>query len=139
VVSFESKGGAITSARAGDRSFRADAFVLAAGHHIGGGLRGGRTPAEPLLELGVFHAGRPVATMGTRLQHMQYLEPAEELRSGLSTDQRLRPLDGGGRVAFDNLHAAGAVLGGYDYGGPCGFGVPILTGWLAGRFAAKKS
>jgi len=139
VVSFESKGGAITSARAGDRSFRADAFVLAAGHHIGGGLRGGRTPAEPLLELGAFHAGGHVATMGTRLQHMQYLEPAEELRSGLSTDQRLRPLDGGGRVAFDNLHAAGAVLGGYDYGGPCGFGVPILTGWLAGRFAAKKS
>ena len=139
VLSFESKGGAITSARAGDRSFRADAFVLATGHHIGGGLRGGRMPAEPLLELGVFHAGRPVATMGTRLQHMQYLEPAEELRSGLSTDQRLRPLDGDGRVAFDNLHAAGAVLGGYDYSGPCGFGVPILTGWLAGRFAARKS
>jgi hypothetical protein len=31
------------------------------------------------------------------------------------------------------------VLGGYDYGGPCGFGVPILTGWLAGRFAAKPN
>jgi glycerol-3-phosphate dehydrogenase subunit B len=76
--------------------------------------------------------------MGTRLQHLQYLDPAEELRSGLSTDQRLRPLDGDGRVAYDNLYAAGAVLGGYEYSGPCGFGVPILTGWLAGRSAAKQ-
>ncbi len=75
--------------------------------------------------------------MGTRLQHLQYLDPAEELRSGVSTDQELRPLDGEGRVAYTNLYAAGAVLGGYDYGGPCGFGVPILTGWLAGRFAAQ--
>jgi glycerol-3-phosphate dehydrogenase subunit B len=139
VQSFESQGGVITSARAGDRSFRADAFVLATGHHIGGGLRGGRSPAEPLLGLGVFHGGQPVASMGTRLQHLQYLEPAHELRSGLSTDQRLRPLDGDGRVAFDNLYTAGAVLSGYEYSGPCGFGVPILTGWLAGRFAAKPT
>jgi glycerol-3-phosphate dehydrogenase subunit B len=138
VTSFDSSGGAITAARAGDRTFRADAFVLATGHHIGGGLNGGRAPAEPLLNLGVFHGGQPVTGMGTRLQHLQYLDPAEELRSGLSTDQRLRPLDGGGRVAFDNLYAAGAVLGGYEYSGPCGFGVPILTGWLAGRFAATK-
>jgi hypothetical protein len=29
------------------------------------------------------------------------------------------------------------VLGGYDYAGVCGFGVPLLTGWLAGGFAAK--
>src|ERR1700693_4174488 len=139
VQSLDSNAGAVTSARAGERTFRADAFVLATGHHIGGGLSGGRTPAEPLLKLGVFHGGQSVTAMGTRLQHLQYLDPAEELRSGVSTDQRLRPLDGNGRVAYDNLYAAGAVLGGYEYSGPCGFGVPILTGWLAGRFAAKQS
>jgi glycerol-3-phosphate dehydrogenase subunit B len=137
VQSFDSNAGVITAARAGDRTFRADAFVLATGHHIGGGLTGGRLPAEPLLKLGVFHGGQAVASMGTRLQHLQYLDPGEELRSGVSTDQQLRPLDVDGRVAYDNLYAAGAVLGGYDYSGPCGFGVPILTGWLAGRFAAK--
>jgi glycerol-3-phosphate dehydrogenase subunit B len=139
VQSFDSTGGVIAAARAADRSFRADAFVLASGHHIGGGLAGGRLPAEPLLKLGVFHGGQAVTSMGTRLQHLQYLDPAEELRSGVSTDQRLRPLDGDGRVAYDHLYAAGAVLGGYDYGGPCGFGVPILTGWLAGRFAAQPT
>jgi len=138
VLAFDSTAGVITAARAGDRTYRADAFVLATGHHIGGGLTGGRLPAEPLLKLGVFHGGQAVSDMGTRLQHLQYLEAAEELRSGVSTDQELRPLDGEGRVAYANLYAAGAVLGGYDYGGPCGFGVPILTGWLAGRFAARS-
>lgn len=139
VQSFDSSASGITAARAADRTFRADAFILATGHHIGGGLTGGRLPAEPLLKLGVFHGDRAVTSMGTRLQHLQYLDPAEELRSGVSTDPQLRPLDGEGRVAYDNLYAAGGVLGGYDYGGPCGFGVPILTGWLAGRFAAKQN
>ncbi|MGH7762146.1 MAG: FAD-binding protein [Candidatus Dormibacteraceae bacterium] len=138
VRSFDSTFGVITAARAAARTFRADAFVLATGHHIGGGLTGGRVPSEPLLKLGVFHRAQAVTDMGTRLQHLQYLDAAEELRSGLSTDQKLRPLDAEGRVAYDNLYAAGAVLGGYDYGGPCGFGVPILTGWLAGRFAAQQ-
>ncbi|HEV2966626.1 MAG TPA: FAD-dependent oxidoreductase [Candidatus Dormibacteraeota bacterium] len=138
VQSFDSTARVITAARAADRTFRADAFVLATGHHIGGGLTGGRLPAEPLLKLGVFHAGQSITSMGTRLQHLQYLDPAEELRSGVSTDQQLRPLDGEGQVAYENLYAAGAVLGGYDYAGTCGFGVPILTGWLAGRFAAKQ-
>ena len=95
--------------------------------------------SEPLFKLGVFHDGTPVTQMGTRLQHLQYLDPAEELRNGVATDTRLRPLDERGRVTYENLYAAGAVLGGYDYSGPCGFGVPILTGWLAGRWAAKQA
>ena len=138
VQSFESAGGVVTAARAGDRTFRADSFVLATGHHIGGGLIGGRVTSEPLLKLGVFHDGRPLTRMGSRLQHLQYIDPAEELRSGVATDNRLRPLDEEGSLAYANLFAAGAVLGGYDYAGACGFGVPILTGWFAGVWAAKQ-
>ncbi len=137
VTSFEIARGRIAAARAGDRTFRADAFVLATGHHVGGGLNGGRVTTEPLLGLGVFHDGRPARSAGTRLQHLQYLDPAMEFRSGLATDNRLHPLDEDGAVPYVNLFAAGAVLGGYEYAGPCGFGVPILTGWLAGRWAAK--
>jgi glycerol-3-phosphate dehydrogenase subunit B len=137
VTSVETARGRLTSARAGDRTFRADTFIFATGAHIGGGLMGGRVTSEPLLNLGVFHDGKPVTRLGIRLQHLQYLDPAEELRSGLATDSRLRPLDEDGHVAYDNVYVAGAVLGGYDYSGPCGFGVPILTGWLAGRWAAK--
>jgi anaerobic glycerol-3-phosphate dehydrogenase len=58
---------------------------------------------------------------------------------GVMTDKRLHPLTEDGIAPYANLYAAGAVLGGYEYSGPCAFGVPILTGWLAGRFAAKPS
>ena len=137
VNSFESARGRIINARVGARTIRADAFVLATGRHVGGGLVGGHMTAEPLLKLGVLHDGQAVTRTGTRLQHLQYLDPAEELKSGVSTDERLHPLDDEGQVEYQNLYAAGALLGGYEYSGPCGFGVPILTGWLAGRFAAK--
>jgi anaerobic glycerol-3-phosphate dehydrogenase len=139
VQSFESDGGHITAARAGDRAFRADAFVLATGHHIGGGIRiEARKPLEPLLGLGVFHDGSPVSSGGARLRHQEYLDPATEMRSGLRTDERLRPMNDQSRAPYSNLFAAGAVLGGYEYGGSCGFGVPLLTGWLAGTYAAKS-
>lgn len=137
ITSFETSGTRIVSARSNDRVFRADAFVLATGRHIGGGLRSGRTTSEPLLGLGVFYDGKPAAELGTRLHHLKYLDPAEEFRIGLATDPRLHPLDADGNAPYSNLYAAGSVLGGYDYAGPCGFGVPILTGWLAGRHAAR--
>jgi anaerobic glycerol-3-phosphate dehydrogenase len=137
VTSFETSRGRITAARAGTRAFHADAFVLATGRHIGGGLDAGRVTTEPLLGLGVFHDGVPAAGLGTRLHHLKYLDPAAQMRLGVMTDKRLHPLDAQGEVPYSNLYAAGAVLGGYDYSGPCGFGVPILTGWLAGQHASK--
>jgi glycerol-3-phosphate dehydrogenase subunit B len=137
VGAFDSATGRITAARSADRAFHADAFVLATGHHIGGGIRGGRRAVEPLLGLGVFQDGLPASSGGVRMRHIEYLEAAAELRSGLRTDNRLRPLDEEGKPPYSNLYAAGAVLGGYDYAGACGFGVPILTGWLAGGFATK--
>lgn len=137
VTSFETSRGRITAARGANRTFRADAFVLATGRHIGGGLQASRITTEPLLGLGIFYEGVPAASLGTRLHHLKYLDPAEEMRIGVMTDKRLHPLSEDGKVVYTNLYAAGAVLGGYDYAGPCGFGVPILTGWLAGRFAAK--
>ncbi len=139
ITSFETSGSRITAARAAGKTYHADAFVLATGRHIGGGLRASRETTEPLLGLGVFHDGEPAAGMGTRLHHLKYLDAAEEMRLGLMTDRLLRPIGEGGEVPYANLYAAGAVLGGYDYSGPCGFGVPILTGWLAGRNAARET
>ena len=138
ITSFETLRGRITTARAGSRVFHADAFVLATGRHIGGGLRAGRVTVEPLLGLGVFHHGVPATSPRARLHLLEYLDPAQEMRLGLMTDRRLRPLNEDGNVPYSNLYAAGAVLGGYDYGGSCGFGVPILTGWLAGQHASKS-
>ena len=137
IDAFETEEGRISAARAGDRVFRGEAFVLATGHHIGGGISGGRTPVEPLSGLGVYHDGRPASSGGARLRHLEYLDAAAEMRSGLMTDKNLHPLNEDGTAPFTNLFAAGAVLGGYDYAGACGFGVPLLTGWLAGTYAAK--
>ncbi len=137
ITSFDVNGARVLAARAGDRTFRADAFILATGRHIGGGLRAGRTTTEPLLGLGVFYEGEPASALGARQHHLRYLDPGEEMRMGLMTDKRLHPLNDDGTALYNNLYAVGAVLGGYDYSGPCGFGVPILTGWMAGKFAAK--
>ena len=139
VTSFATTRDRIAAASAGSKTFHADAFVLATGRHIGGGLRAGRSTVEPLLGLGVFRDGVPASTVGVRLQHLKYIDPAEEMRLGVTTDRRLHPLAADGGVPYTNLFAAGAVLGGYDYAGPCGFGVPIVTGWLAGRFAARQN
>lgn len=138
VTAFDVSRGRITAARAANRTFHGDAFVLATGRHIGGGLEAARTTVEPLLGLGVYREGEPITHLGSRLGHLKYLDPAEEMRLGLMTDKNLHPLDAEGGAAYTNLYAAGAVLGGYDYAGPCGFGVPILTGWLAGRNAARQ-
>ncbi len=138
ITSFETSGDRVVAARAENRVFRADAFVLATGRHIGGGLHAGRSTTEPLLQLGVFADGEPASRLGSRLHHLKYLDPGSEMRLGLMTDRRLHPLAEEGTAPYANLYAAGAVLGGYDYAGPCGFGVPILTGWLAGRHAARQ-
>jgi glycerol-3-phosphate dehydrogenase subunit B len=137
VTGLQSESGRVVAAQTKDRAYRADAFILATGHHIGGGLIKGRVTHEPLLSLGVFNDGRPAGQGGTRLQRLEYVDPASEFRSGLATDRRLRPLDEGGAAPYRNLFAAGSVLGGYDYAGPYGFGLPILTGWMAGHWAVR--
>jgi anaerobic glycerol-3-phosphate dehydrogenase len=137
VTELQASSEKVVAAQTKDKAHRGDAFVLATGQHIGGGLLKEHVTREPLLGLGVFYDGRPAQLGGTRLQHLEYVDPASEFRIGLNTDQQLHPLDQGGRAPYRNLFAAGAVLGGYDYAGPWGFGVPILTGWLAGRWAAR--
>jgi anaerobic glycerol-3-phosphate dehydrogenase len=115
----------------------ADRFVLATGRFLGGGLVKEREVREPVFNLGVFHEGRRVdREWPFWLQHLERQSPTSAFRTGLLTDERLRPLNWEGEVAYENLHAAGAILGGYDYARGFGFGVPILTGWLAGRWAA---
>ena len=137
VTRFDATGDRIAAAQTRDKAHRADAFVLASGQHIGGGLLKARVTREPVAGLGVFYEGRPVQSLGTRRQHLEYLDPGSAFRAGLRTDARLHPLDDAGSPPYRNLYAAGAVLGGYDYAGPYGFGVPVLTGWLAGRWAAR--
>lgn len=115
----------------------ADHFVMATGRFLGGGLVKERVVREPLCDLGVFHDGRRVdREWHESLRHLEYLSPHPAFRTGVLTDDRLRPLDWDGIVAYENLRAAGSLLGGYDYIRGYGFGVPMVTGWMAGHWAA---
>jgi glycerol-3-phosphate dehydrogenase subunit B len=137
VTDFRREGSKLLAAVLGAAELEADAFVLASGRFIGGGLVKSRLVREPLLDLAVYYQGEPIEDAYPRLRRLEYLDPAPAFRTGLLTDPELRPVDANGAPRFANLRAAGSVLGGYDYGGGgCGFGVPLLTGWLAGRHAA---
>jgi glycerol-3-phosphate dehydrogenase subunit B len=137
VTGFRKLGSRLSAAVLGETEMPADSFVLAGGRFIGGGLVKSRLVHEPLLDLAVYHQGEPIEEAYPRLRHLEYIDPAPAFRTGLLTDPELRPVGAGGEAAYPNLRAAGSVLGGYDYaGGGCGFGVPLLTGWLAGRLAA---
>jgi glycerol-3-phosphate dehydrogenase subunit B len=137
VTDFRHTGSRLETAVLAERELAADSFVLASGRFIGGGLVKSRLVHEPLLDLAVYYQGEPIEEAYPRLRHLEYVDPAPAFRTGLLTDNELRPVDANGAPAFTNLRAAGSVLGGYDYGGGgCGFGVPLLTGWLAGRLSA---
>ncbi|HSR24985.1 MAG TPA: FAD-binding protein, partial [Candidatus Eisenbacteria bacterium] len=133
-----SGGRLLEAAMTATTELAADQFVLATGRYLGGGLVKHRVVTEPVCDLGVFHEGRRVdRDWPERLRHLEQLSPHPAFRTGVLTDDRLRPLDREGVVAYENLRAAGSLLGGYDYIRGYGFGVPMVTGWLAGRWAAE--
>lgn len=146
---FEAGDATVTALRLDDgtTTLAADAFVLATGRFIGGGLEAGRAPGagdqargirEPLFGLQVFFQGAPAEDQAVALHHLEYLSPEPAFEAGLLTDPELRPLDREGKPPFRNLRAAGAILGGRDYTDGFGFGVPLLTGRLAGRWSARS-
>lgn len=137
VSAFRARGRRLEAVLTASHELAADGFVLATGRFLGGGLVKDRQAREPLFDLGVFHDGRRVdRERSLWLRHMEYHAPTPAFRTGVMTDERLRPLSWEGAVAYENLHAAGSLLGGYDYIRGFGFGVPMLSGWLAGRWAA---
>ena len=132
-------GGRVEAAMTARTELAADRFVLATGRYLSGGLVKERVVREPVCGLGVFHDGRRVdREWPARLRYLEQLSPHSAFRTGLLTDEGLRPLDWDGLVAYENLRAAGSVLGGYDYIRGFGFGVPMVTGWLAGRWSVTR-
>jgi glycerol-3-phosphate dehydrogenase subunit B len=138
-------GGPGAEVDVGGRRIAADAWVLATGRFVGGGIvrRGGLV--EPVLglavqaaegrEAGVHLAVRPAASLTVRDRRA----PQPLLSAGLRVDASLRPLDERGRPVDARLFAAGAVIGGHEQASDgTGLGVAILTGYLAGRAAASQ-
>jgi glycerol-3-phosphate dehydrogenase subunit B len=121
------------------RTASAGRYVVATGKFSTGGLVADDFPKEPLFGLPLFVDGDRVDDKILRyLLERDAGERQPFLSCGVHIDSLLRPLDSFGEPAFDNLHAAGSIIGEYDYvEDMCGFGVAALTGYMAGEKAAE--
>jgi glycerol-3-phosphate dehydrogenase subunit B len=110
--------------------YRADAFVLATGGFASGGLEldSYGHVRETVLDLpvaGVPAPGSPRFLPG-------YFDDHPLARAGLAVDEQLRPVDADGRPLAENLHAAGAILGGaVPWREQSGNGISLATGYAA--------
>jgi glycerol-3-phosphate dehydrogenase subunit B len=138
VVGYEAESGRIERVmveRTHQRvPYTAGQYVLATGGQVGGGIDSDRESVrEPVFDCHVEHPA----------DRYDWSEPAAFgehafARFGVSTDEGLRPLDAAGEVAFENLRAAGAVLGGADFAAEkSGSGISLATGTVAGRRAGE--
>ncbi len=111
----------------------AKAFVLASGKYLGGGIQSDQTARESIFnaELNI-----PRDKKTTLYAQSDVLDKQMLWKIGLRTGDLFQPFPKDSLESFQNLFAAGSVLGGYDYiHGRCGAGVAICTGVLAGRNA----
>ena len=136
IVRAEGADGRLTTvwseAAAREQEHRAGGFLLATGGVAGGGIRTDHTGAvwETALDLplrapnsrGEWFASRFLAEDG----HPIY-------RAGITTDERMRPIDSAGRLIYENVVVAGAALAGADpIRERCLSGLALATGWKAG-------
>lgn len=121
---------------------RTGAVVLATGRHLTGGLLFRRDVAlEPLFELPGYLDGKPIASSDTSaLFDTDVPAGAAGFRVGVGVDERLRPLDARGQPADPRLFAAGSMLAEVPIAGAGGgLGIAAITGWIAGRNAARAA
>ena len=114
----------------------ADQYVLATGGLVGKGIDSDRDGVrEPIFGCHVPHASDRYEWFdGDAFGDHSFA------RFGVETDHELRPMAADGEAEFENLRAAGAVLGGYDFAAEkSGSGVSIATGYAAGRAAAEAA
>jgi len=117
-----------------DVPYAADSFVLATGGLVGKGLDSDRERVrEPVLGC---HVPQPDDRYDWFVDDAFGDQPYA--RFGVRVDESMRPLDADGDAEFDNLRAAGAVVGGADVAREkSASGVSLATGLVAGRGVAE--
>ncbi len=116
--------------------YAADQYVLATGGLVGKGVKSSREGVfEPIFGCHVPHADD---------RYDWFVEDVfgdqPYARFGLVPDEELRPLSASETPEYENLRAAGAVLGGYDFAAEkSGAGVSLATGYAAGNHAGAES
>lgn len=118
-----------------EQTYEGDAFILATGGFLGGGL-----VAEPLtVKEAIF--GLPVASMLAVEQAAGdgLLNAGPVFQSGVNVDGKMRPLDLHGNLVLENVHLAGNILAGYDYcAEKSGNGVAVVTAYQAAMAAVGR-
>jgi glycerol-3-phosphate dehydrogenase subunit B len=138
VVDFDGNGSVETvyADRNGSRiPYAAEEFVLATGGLVGKGIDSDRDGVEePVFDCHVPHPA-------DRYDWFEdgAFDDHPFARFGVDPDTELRPRDADGDVQFDNLRAAGSVLGGSDFAAEkSGSGVSLATGHRAGQLAGER-
>ena len=116
--------------------YGADAFVLATGGLVGKGIDSDREGVrEPVFDC---HVDQPDDRYEWFVDDAFGDQPYA--RFGVRPDERTRPLDADGEVAYENVFAAGGVVGGADAAREkSASGVSLATGLVAGREAATEA
>jgi glycerol-3-phosphate dehydrogenase subunit B len=138
VVDYEAADGRIEAVyvdKHGRRTpYHAEEVVLATGGLVGRGVDSDREGVrEPVFGC---HAPAP----GDRYEWFDGAAFGDHpfARFGVQVDDGLRPQADAGGPEFENLRAAGSVLGGYDFAAEkSGSGVSLATGVVAGERAAE--
>jgi glycerol-3-phosphate dehydrogenase subunit B len=122
-----------SEAAAREQEHRAGAFLLATGGIAGGGVRADHTGAARETALGL-----PLQAPQSRAEWFapRFLDQRGHpvFRAGVATDDRMRPLDGQGRLVYANVTVAGAALAGADpVRERCYSGLALATGWRAAQ------
>ncbi|QCC53000.1 glycerol-3-phosphate dehydrogenase subunit GlpB [Halapricum salinum] len=115
---------------------RADQYVLATGGLVGKGVESDREGVrEPVFDCHVPHPEDRYAWFD-----LDVFGDHPFALFGVDPDPELRPKDAEGDPEFENLRAAGSVLGGFDFAAEkSGSGVSIATGYHAGAAAAQEA
>lgn len=123
-------------------SHAVDAVVLATGRTLGGGIRREPPLTEALFGLPVYLEGVPLEAdhrYPPELATRRVLDDHLLFTMGIGVSSRLEPLDQATSPRFDNLFAAGLILGGTNFTRDgSAFGTGLVTGLLAGRWAAGE-
>lgn len=132
-----------TSVETARTTHRAGAVVLATGRHLAGGLSFRRDEAiEPLFGLPGYLDGKPLGSSDTSalFEDDPFTSGSSGFRIGVGVDDAMRPLDASGKPRSPTLFAAGSILSGVPIAGEGGgLGIATITGWIAGRNAARAA
>ena len=123
----------VAQASVREKNYYANKFILATGGFYSGGIvmREFEQPKEPIFDLPVWF---PAGEENWSNEQLFSDKPQGFAKTGILTDEAMRPVDNTGKQIFENVHVVGRNLGGYDF---CfehsGNGVALASAYQAAR------